>query len=111
MSRLCRALLEVEVVHQLRDCPQILQLHTSFREESRFFTVFQRVEGGTMREFLDKSGPLTGREVMHQLMLFACLNMIFKNTLEFHSFNNKFFLIFIFSTILLIAFLLFSIFI
>ncbi|XP_065657543.1 MAP kinase-interacting serine/threonine-protein kinase 1 isoform X2 [Hydra vulgaris] len=55
-------LTEIDLLHYLSDCPNILHLYDSYEDESRFYLVFERMEGGPLLSHIEKKGVFTERE-------------------------------------------------
>lgn len=63
-SERCRqkVLKEIEIFHHCKGHDNILQLFEYFEEEDQFYMVFEKMEGGTLLETIQRRGHLTEQE-------------------------------------------------
>lgn len=57
-----KVLKEIEIFHQCQGQDNILQLLEYFEEEDRFYMVFEKMEGGSLLETIEKRGHITEQE-------------------------------------------------
>ncbi len=53
---------EIEIFHHCKGHDNILQLIEYFEEDDRFYMVFEKMEGGTLLENIERKGHLTEQE-------------------------------------------------
>jgi len=53
---------EIEIFHLCQNQDNILQLHEYFEEEERFYLVFDKMQGGTLLNNIERRGHVTERE-------------------------------------------------
>ncbi|XP_057298487.1 MAP kinase-interacting serine/threonine-protein kinase 1-like [Hydractinia symbiolongicarpus] len=58
----CRVLREIDLLHFLGECPNILQLVDFYEEEDKFYLVFERMEGGHLLKHIERKTYFTERE-------------------------------------------------
>lgn len=61
----CSVLREIDLLHFLVDCPNVLHLHDSFEEVNEFYLVFERMEGGPLLGNLQSMTKFTEKEASH----------------------------------------------
>lgn len=57
-----RVLREIDLLHFLRDCPNVLHLHDSYEENDRFYVVFEKMDGGPLLSHIQNKKFFTERE-------------------------------------------------
>lgn len=57
-----RVLREIDLLHFLRDCPNVLHLHDSYEENDRFYVVFEKMDGGPLLYHIQNKKFFTERE-------------------------------------------------
>ena len=57
-----KVLKEIEIFHHCKGHDNILQLIEYFEEEEKFYIVFEKMEGGTLLETIQRRGHLTEQE-------------------------------------------------
>jgi len=57
-----RVLREIDLLHFLRDCPNVLHLHDAEEETDDFYLVFEKMEGGTLLHTIENKKYFTERE-------------------------------------------------
>jgi len=57
-----RVLREIDLLHFLSECPNILQLRDSYEDSTRFYLVFERMEGGPLLRHIEKKLHFTEKE-------------------------------------------------
>lgn len=57
-----RVLREIDLLHFLSDCPNVLHLHDSYEENDRFYVVFKKMDGGPLLHHIQNKKFFTERE-------------------------------------------------
>jgi len=57
-----RVLREIDLLHFLSDCPNVLHLHDSYEENDRFYVVFEKMDGGPLLHHIENKKFFTERE-------------------------------------------------
>lgn len=57
-----RVLREIDLLHFLSDCPNVLHLHDSYEENDRFYVVFEKMDGGPLLHHIQNKKHFTERE-------------------------------------------------
>lgn len=57
-----RVLREIDLLHFLSDCPNVLHLHDSYEENDRFYVVFKKMDGGPLLHHIQNKKLFTERE-------------------------------------------------
>ena len=53
---------EIEILHYCQHCENVLKLIEYFEEDDRFYMVFEKMEGGTLLENIERRGQLSEHE-------------------------------------------------
>lgn len=57
-----RVLREIDLLHFLSECPNILKLRDSYEDSTRFYLVFERMEGGPLLKHIEQKTHFTEKE-------------------------------------------------
>lgn len=58
----CRVLREIDLLHFLGECPNVLHLYDSYEDNDRFYLIFERMEGGPLLDRIQSKKAFTERE-------------------------------------------------